>query len=401
MTKLDPNRHAFGGPRHPAAGAQTWHGLLVGILAAFIVAEILQPALAEPAAVAQTANSLAHSRTRIAAPLAKIGGAVTNHGGPVQPGPIVYVVYWGWTTDPSGEQVYLNDFLSSIGGTAWLGVVNEYGGGNPENILAGTWSDPTPAPAEPTDAQIESEAFAAVNHFQLGSSVNLEVVIALPPGSDPTWFPTHGGNTCANHKQVTQFPNVTYTALPYMTDAGSSCGANYVIGPLDGVSIVEGHELAESITDPLGNAWYDASGNEIADKCEWINLTPIQTNLGTFPVQPLWSNAQNNCVVAEPNNGLAPPATITADWADNCPELGLTWSASQGATFYHVNWLVGSSWTADLTDPGTSPPYSSTSALISGFAIGTEYAIKVSACNSSGCSNLSSVTKFVKPTKCQ
>ena len=27
------------------------------------------------------------------------------------------------------------------------------------------------------------------------------------------------------------------------------------------------HELSETITDPLGNAWYDSQGNENGDKC--------------------------------------------------------------------------------------------------------------------------------------
>ncbi len=29
------------------------------------------------------------------------------------------------------------------------------------------------------------------------------------------------------------------------------------------------HELEESVTDPGQSAWYDSSGNEIADKCAW------------------------------------------------------------------------------------------------------------------------------------
>ena len=64
------------------------------------------------------------------------------------------------------------------------------------------------------------------------------------------------------------------------------------------MSIVEGHELAEAITDPHLNAWYDSAnpGNEIADKCAWIQLGTIATSQGTFAVQPLWSNADNGCV---------------------------------------------------------------------------------------------------------
>jgi hypothetical protein len=86
-----------------------------------------------------------------------------------------------------------------------------------------------------------------------------------------------------------------------MTDAGGNCGENSVNsgsgGVLDGVSIVEGHELAESITDPLLNAWFDAGGNEIGDKCAWTSLANVTTYGGTFAMQPLWSNAANGCVL--------------------------------------------------------------------------------------------------------
>ncbi|MEO9239355.1 MAG: hypothetical protein ABI418_14840, partial [Jatrophihabitantaceae bacterium] len=89
----------------------------------------------------------------------------------------------------------------------------------------------------------------------------------------------------------------TYTDLPYMPDAGGSCGAGSVTGSsLDGVSIVEGHELAEAITDPELNAWYDSSGAEIGDICAWTGLAVIGLNGGSYPMQPLWSNAANACV---------------------------------------------------------------------------------------------------------
>jgi len=88
---------------------------------------------------------------------------------------------------------------------------------------------------------------------------------------------------------------VAFTNLPYLPDAGTSCGANSVSGPLDGVSIVGGHEQAETETDPQLSAWYDSSGNEIGDKCAWINLG-VNPAAGGFPTQPLWSNAVKGCV---------------------------------------------------------------------------------------------------------
>ncbi|HLX48992.1 MAG TPA: hypothetical protein VKS82_11720 [Streptosporangiaceae bacterium] len=219
-----------------------------------------------------------------------ITGTMTNHGGPVQTAPRVYVVFWDWVSDPSGEQAYLTRFLSNIGGTSWLGTVKQYGAGAQANLLAGTWSDTNPVPASPSDAQIQAEAARAASHFGAGNSVNVQIVVATPTGHSTPGF---GTSFCAYHGAVAADPSVTYTDLPYMTDAGGSCGEDSVNGAngrLDGVSIVEGHELAEAITDPLLNAWYDSGGNEIGDKCAWTNLANISTGGGSFAVQPLWSN---------------------------------------------------------------------------------------------------------------
>jgi serine protease len=272
---------------------------------------------------------------------AVITGPLINHGGPVQNAPRVYVVYWGWASDPSGEQSYLNNFLSSAGGTPWLSAVSQYGGGSTGNLLAGTWSDPSSIPASPSDAQIQAEALAAVNHFGTGNSVNVDIVVATPTGHSTTGFNTQ---FCAYHGALAADPNVAYTNLPYMTDAGSNCGANLVNGPdgrLDGVSIVAGHELAEAITDPLVNvhtAWADAGGNEIGDKCAFTSLDDITTSTGIYAVQPLWSNAANGCAPGStPVNGpvcdsgaseiicdtIAPGAPDTVTWTQFAPWEGI------------------------------------------------------------------------------
>jgi hypothetical protein len=262
-----------------------------------------------------------------------ITGPLINNGGPVQTAPIVYVVYWGWTSDPSGEQAYLNDFLSTVGGTAWLGTVTQYSGaGNPTGLYAGSWSDPSSVPTQPSDAQIQAEALSAVQHFGLGTSVNIQVVVATPTGHSTPNFGVAGG-FCAYHGKLASYPNVTYTDLPYMTDAGTACGANSVSGPLDGVSIVAGHELAESITDPLLNAWLDASGNEIADKCAWTDLSTIATSLGNFAVQPLWSNAANGCVLSS----VGVPSVNDGGGPAGCRGLYIIeWTAVANATTYNI-----------------------------------------------------------------
>lgn len=85
-------------------------------------------------------------------------------------------------------------------------------------------------------------------------TVRPRAMTVRPPTGHST--PGFGISFCAYHRAIAADPNVTYTNLPYMTDAGTNCGnsVNGSNGKLDGVSIVEGHELAEVITDPLLNA---------------------------------------------------------------------------------------------------------------------------------------------------
>ena len=71
---------------------------------------------------------------------------------------------------------------------------------------------------------------------------------------------------------------------------GTHCGNNLVNGPLDGVTIDAGHEIAEANTDVIpGAAWVDASPDrlETGDKCQYYNLKNVAFSTGTFPVQPL------------------------------------------------------------------------------------------------------------------
>ncbi len=268
-------------------------------------------------------------RGRHNAPLVAV--PLLNHGGPVQNAPRVYVVYWDWVGDASGEQPYLNKFLSSVGSTFWLSAVSQYGGGSARNLLAGTWSDPTPIPANPTDAQIQAEALAAANHFGTGNSVNVQIVVATPTGHSTAGF---GTAFCAYHGAVAADPNVTYTDLPYMTDAGAACGENAVNaganGTLDGVSIVEGHELAETITDPLLNAWFDANGNEIGDKCAWVGLANLNTWSRAFAVQPLWSNNANGCVL-QPATTLNIPVGVSPYGIAADPVMHTAYVTNSGA----------------------------------------------------------------------
>jgi serine protease len=233
------------------------------------------------------------------------GSNLNYYGGPVQTTPSAYVVFWGFTSDPSGEATRVVNFLNAVGASQWLNTVTQYYQSgpnyitNPSGQLKGTWYDNSSVPTHPTDAQVAAESVKLAQHFGVYSE-NVSYVVATPHGHNSTGF---GTQWCAYHGTTSSNGSVIpYTNFPYMTDAGSSCGENSVnSGPnglLDGVTIVGGHELAETQTDPgAGNGWLDSRGSEIGDKCAWMNLQ--NTNFGSygsFPTQPLWSNSAGGCV---------------------------------------------------------------------------------------------------------
>jgi serine protease len=238
----------------------------------------------------------------------------------VEKTPKVYLVLWGsqWNNnDPSAEFSILQNFYDGAGGSSWLNSVTQYcqgvpsgtvscgatgtHAGNPTGLLAGVWSDATSAaPTHPRQSQLAAEAVRAAQHFgnSTASNASVQYVIATATRNSATGF---GSQYCAWHSWTSSSAgNVAYTNLPYITDAGASCGANFNgLGRTAGITIVGGHEMAETITDQFPNGgWLDSSGEENGDKCAWISSgqgasADVKLSTGTFPVQSLWSNAFN------------------------------------------------------------------------------------------------------------
>jgi serine protease len=240
----------------------------------------------------------------------------------VETAPKIYLVFWGsqWTNnDPSGEASLLESFLTAVGGSSWLNTVTQYcqglpsgtifcnGAGTPVGnqayMFAASWYDNgSAAPTKPTQSQIAAEAVRAAQYFGntgSGSNDTTQYVIATANGYNSSGF---GKQYCAYHSYTTSnYGDIAYTNLPYITDAGSSCGANFNgLGPDAGITIVEGHEAAETMTDQFpSTGWLDSSGSEIGDKCAWISSGQGASadvtfpDGATYPVQSLWSNAFN------------------------------------------------------------------------------------------------------------
>lgn len=224
-------------------------------------------------------------------------------GGPVEHNAKVYLVFWGsqWSSDPNGVRGYLTNFFNGLGTSSdtWSHSILQYTDGsghasvgNP--VLGGVWVDNArSAPSNASASAISTEANAGASHFGV-SGPNADVVVVSPTGTHPDGFPNTG--FCAWHDWNGR---VAFTNMPFVLDAGSSCGANSVRSKLDGFSIVVGHEYGEAATDPEpSSGWVASNGEENGDLCAWMNLSAINLSTGTFAVQPLWSNSAGRCVTS-------------------------------------------------------------------------------------------------------
>lgn len=283
--------------------------------------------------------------------------------------PRVYLVVYGsqWGTagtdahgnmtlssDANGAVPYLQQLFKGLGtnNETWSGTVTQYCDGSlvgtgatacptgaPKvgypsggTAFAGIWYDNSVAsPAQATGAQLAQEAINAAAHFgntTAASNRYVEYVILSPSGTHPDGFNTSGGQFCAWHDYngdttlsggavSSPYGDIAFTNMPYVLDMTTSCGENFVnsgaAGVLDGFSIVEGHEYAETVTDqnPAGG-WTNHqsrsryNGEEIGDECAWITpgtaggSADVSLATGNFAMQSLWSNDTNTCAISHP-----------------------------------------------------------------------------------------------------
>ncbi|HEX6820137.1 MAG TPA: hypothetical protein VF120_17305 [Ktedonobacterales bacterium] len=304
--------------------------------AAFLVTSLLVVlATTTVSASPQTSSTIKYMGIRHAA-ARTAGTKLVYQGGSVETAPKVYISWWGsqWSTGFSTggfssktAQTYITGFFSNVGGSKWDNIDTQYcqgvaigstscSGGthitNPTGQLAGTWVDTTSVPTSPTQSQIQSAASRLMSHFG-GYNANATYFVFTPHGHSMSGF---GTSWCAWHDEPLSGTTMAYAYMPYIPDAGSSCGMNFVNGTndsygngyFDGFSIVGGHEYAEAMTDPhpertsTSFGWITStgsSGQENGDLCAWAsNSTNITLGSHFYAVQPIYSNASSSCVTS-------------------------------------------------------------------------------------------------------
>jgi hypothetical protein len=290
-----------------------------------------------------------------------------------------YAVYWV----PSGQSVatgyenaidrYLTDVAAASGSqTNVYSVATQYhdstGFISYQSTFAGSDVDTDPFPASGchdgvhsvclTDQQLQEELAKVIAAKGWSVGPDSLFILMTPNGVgscyNGTGLQCSSNYYCAYHSSFTLGGKpVIYANEPYdatispACDAGSSPNGNDADSTINTIS----HEQNEAITDPWGNAWQNAHGDEIADICAWNFGNSVGGTTGVdaynqvinghhYWLQQEYSNDGSTCrqqYVGLPANTVRPALTGVVT-------LGQSLTASQGSwtqepTTYAYQWL--------------------------------------------------------------
>lgn len=232
----------------------------------------------------------------VAAPPRRLAAAqLTYRGGPLLAAVEVVTVFWGAAWNDAGPQATaqsLNGFFQFVVTSPYVDQLAEYSTPQ-QKIGAGRYAGTARATATSPGASV---ADAAVQQMLEGEVARKSVpaptpntlyFACLPPGVTVVAGSERSCQAfCGYHERSAG--GLYYAVVPYPNCAGCLGG----LPPLDALTSVCSHELAEAITDPVpGQGWYDDANGEIGDICAWQNK-----KVGGYEVQLLWSNRANACV---------------------------------------------------------------------------------------------------------
>lgn len=308
-------------------------------LAAVIV--LAAPAAAQAKFIAGVVPDVPTGASPHIAHFPELSADLPYSGGPVLNSNHTHPIFWapagsGLAFDP-GYDTLIDTFLTDVAAdshktTNTFSLTGQYhdskGPAAYDSTYGGAILDTNPLPpngcTEPratgpgwavclTDMQLETEieGVVAADHLPIGGG---NVYFMITPdgfgsctdaGSSSCALGGAANGYCGYHSETPNrilYAVIPYNAIPTHCQSDNPRPNSSTADPT--LSTIS-HELAEMITDPDGNAWVDAQGNEAADLC----LTSFGPSLagpggtawnesihgGHFYLQELWSNADHAC----------------------------------------------------------------------------------------------------------
>lgn len=265
---------------------------------------------------------------------AKAGSNLVYHGGPVMHTNATYAIYWippGYSVSASYQSLldrFLTDVAADSGKSSnvYYSDTQYYDSTNGNIVYSSSFvQDITDTNAFPANGCRDLYTSVCLSDSQLQAEIsNVIDANGLPRGTGAMYFiftPKDVGSCfgsscaysyfCAYHSSFGSGSSLTlYANQPYAAYVPAACGAGQSPNGDDADSTISvaSHEQNETITDPLGNAWYDRQGAEDGDKCAWNFGSSLgSTASGSYNqlinghpyyLQQEWSNKSSRCVLS-------------------------------------------------------------------------------------------------------
>ena len=227
---------------------------------------------------------------------------MTWHGGKVLTAPRFYNVFWGtyWASHPD-DKSWFDGFTAAVASSKELASqVTEYGV-NGQLLGAGSFAG---------SVVVQQDPAATITDHDLATFIQGQInAAAIPQPDDHNVYSVFlsPGVKIQNEDKAVGYHTSSYGFREIMVHFDS-----YVldVASRDVAAVTYSHEMAETITDPDLDAWYDdATSNEIGDVCQGH----LALAAG-YTIQQEWSEADGKCMAARdvplpPNGGVCPPGT--------------------------------------------------------------------------------------------
>src|SRR5215469_8959739 len=252
------------------------------------------------------------------------GNGINYHGGPVlkgNPVPIYLIFYGNWAgtgSNTAASVSLIEHFVSTLGNTPIEHIATTYGdntGNVSGNVSLGGVATVNSS-SNLSDSSLQTTVANVINSGALPRNANgVYMVLSSSNINETSGFCTQ---YCGFHTHATLGGvDIKYAFVGNPDRCPSGCeiqrtGPNSPaanVGGADGLINVLSHEQFEAITDPDLNAWFDSSGQEDSDKCNF--------NFGT---------------------------TSTCTASSICSAAGKSAAAKFNVTFGNNDWMIQQQW---------------------------------------------------------
>lgn len=311
-------------------------GATVGAVALAITACLALTATAPAASLPRKSNGEVRGivPVRTGAPTASSGlldsrhgsPPLTYHGGKVQHGTTLWVIFWnpaGYATSlSSGYKQLIKRYVEDVAADSGLksnvfGILPEFydiKNGVQTHVaykvkFGGVILDTNAVPTSGncanyttiagaatatciTDAQLGAEVEAVRSSRGLPNGLKHQYLVYTPAGFGSCFnqsgsqgcYDKSGGYCAYHHFGSAVVKSTLYANEPYGDVTGCNNGFSHPNNsPADPTISTTSHEVNETITDPNGDAWYDAAGYENGDECAYVFGSPLgSTSSGDY-----------------------------------------------------------------------------------------------------------------------